>query len=136
MIDFRRRSSQRSETIDADKDDNDAMDQLETIALPEQQEQMITEKSSPQCPAKPMDFEELEKYWAVQDKWRLVAWGIKQKQSLTFRLHFLTATEHLKDKFRIILGRFLSRRAQREFEQMEELIKNFDLGSLDSKDSK
>ena len=97
---------------------------------------MIAEKSSPPCPAKPMDFEELEKYWAVQDKWRLIAWGLKQKQSLVFRLHFLTVTEHLKDRFRIILGRFLSRRAQREFEQMEQLIKNFDLGSLDPKDSK
>lgn len=53
-----------------------------------------------------------------------------------FRLHFLTVTEHLKDKFRIILGRFLARKAQREFKEMEELIKNLDLGKLDVDKSK
>lgn len=54
-----------------------------------------------------MNFEELEKLWVVQDKWRRLAWGMKERQSLLFRKHFLTATEHLKDRFRILLGRFL-----------------------------
>jgi len=35
-------------------------------------------------------------------------------------------TEHLKDRFRIVLGRFLQRRAERHFQDMVDLIKNFD----------
>jgi len=50
---------------------------------------------------------ELEKMWEVQDRWLLIAWGLRQKQALKFRKHFLTCTEHLKDRFRILLGKFL-----------------------------
>ena len=78
-----------------------------------------------------MNFEELEKLWAVQEKWRRLAWGMKERQTLLFRKHFLTATEHLKDRFRILLGRFLQRKARREFDEMEALIKTFDLAAFD-----
>ena len=83
-----------------------------------------------------MDLEEMEKLWEIQDKWKLMAWGMKQKQSLLFRSHFLTATEHLKDKFRIILGRFLQKKANREFEEMEQLIKSLDLGTYEKQNKK
>lgn len=28
---------------------------------------------------KDVDFDEIEKIWAVQDKWRLITWGMRQK---------------------------------------------------------
>jgi len=73
------------------------------------------------------DLDQIEKMWEVQDKWKLLAWGLKQKQALIFRMHFLQSTDHLKDKFRIILGRFLRKRADKQFEEMRELIETFDL---------
>ena len=62
----------------------------------------------------------------MQDKWQLISWGLRQKQSMTFRKHFLTCTDQLKDRFKIILGRFLQKRADKEFEDMKNMIMNFD----------
>lgn len=59
------------------------------------------------------DLAQLEKYWEVQDKWQLIAWGLRQKQALLFRKHFLTVTDQLKDRFKIILGRYLAKRADK-----------------------
>ena len=74
------------------------------------------------------DLEQLEKYWEVQDKWQLISWGLRQKQALLFRKHFLVVTDQLKDRFRRILSRFLAKRAEKQFEDLKDMILNFDKG--------
>jgi len=73
-----------------------------------------------------LDLKKLEQMWEAQDRWQLMSWGLRQRQGLIFRRHFLNATEHLKDRFRILLGRFLQKRAEKQFQDMMDLIKNFD----------
>jgi hypothetical protein len=51
--------------------------------------------------------------WAVQDKFQLMAWGMRQKNAILFKKQFLSATEHLKDRFKILLGKFLRKRAEK-----------------------
>ena len=75
MIKLRRKNSKQSEAFGIDDDDTD---QLESIELPDKPEQIATIKSSPAQPKEP-DFEKIEKIWAAQDKYRLMAWGLKQK---------------------------------------------------------
>ena len=44
------------------------------------------------------------------------------------RNHFLIATENIKDKLRIVLGKFLQKRAEKQFDEMKTLIMGFDAG--------
>jgi len=39
-------------------------------------------------------------------------------------------TEHLKDRFRILLGVWMRKRSEKEFEEMRKLIENFDFGEV------
>lgn len=73
-----------------------------------------------------LDLDYIEKMWAIQDKWQLISWGLRQRQALLFRKHFLDATENLKDRFRILVSKFLQKRAERQFEDIKNLILNFD----------
>lgn len=43
----------------------------------------------------------------------------------------MVVTEQLKDRFRIVLGRFLQKKAERDFEEMAKLIETFDLGTYE-----
>ena len=52
---------------------------------------------------------------------------------LMFRQHFVISTEHLKDKFRIVLGRWLRKRSERMFNEMKDLIMNFDQNGITPK---
>ena len=61
-----------------------------------------------------------------------MAWGLEQRKSLQFRNHFLNATENIKDKLRIVLGKFLQKRAEKQFEEMKSLIMEFDIGDPNS----
>lgn len=68
----------------------------------------------------------MEKLWETQDKWALIAWGLKQKQCFLFRKQFLDSTNELKDKFRILLGRWLAKRAEKQFSDLTEMILTYD----------
>ena len=59
------------------------------------------------------DLDYIEKMWAIQDKWQLISWGMRQKNAILFRKQFLSSTEHLKDRFKILLGKFLRKRAEK-----------------------
>jgi len=64
--------------------------------------------------------------WAIQDKWILISWGMRQKNAILFRKQFLSATEELKDRFKILLSKFLRKRAEKQFDDIKNLILNFD----------
>ena len=64
--------------------------------------------------------------WAIQDKWVLISWGMRQKNAILFRKQFLSATEELKDRFKILLSKFLRKRAEKQFDDIKNLILNFD----------
>ena len=51
---------------------------------------------------------------------------MRQKNAFLFRKQFLSATEDLKDRFKIIVGKFLRKRAEKQFEDMKNMILNFD----------
>lgn len=38
----------------------------------------------------------------------------------------MESTNHLKDRFRILLGRFLAKKAQRQFDELTRMIMDFD----------
>ena len=77
--------------------------------------------------AQKIDLVEIEKLWDIQDKFRLMSWGLRSKQCYQFRQQFLTSTEHLKDKFRILLSRFLTKKSEKQFSEMMALIENYDI---------
>lgn len=97
---------------------------LQTVSkLEVEEEQNLMEESKDE---QILDLDYIEKMWAIQDKWQLISWGLRQRQALLFRKHFLEATENLKDRFRIVVSKFLQKRAERQFEDIKNLILNFD----------
>ena len=42
----------------------------------------------------------------------LISWGMRQKNAILFHKQFLSATEELKDRFKILLSKFLRKRAR------------------------
>ena len=51
---------------------------------------------------------------------------MRQKNAILFRKQFLSATEELKDRFKILLSKFLRKRAEKQFDDIKNLILNFD----------
>ena len=49
-------------------------------------------------------------------------------QSIKFRVGVIATVKELKLRFRKVLGMYMEKKAQRDFEQMEMLINNFDQG--------
>ena len=46
------------------------------------------------------------------------------------------STDHLKDKFKILLGRWLTKRSERQFAEMMAMINNYDKNEEDPKNGK
>ena len=91
--------------------------QSELVEPSKYEEQEPEEKNVAQ-----IDLEHIEKMWETQDKFRLLTWGLRQRQCIMFREQFLMSTDHLKDKFRILLGRWLTKRSERQFAEMMDII--------------
>ena len=62
----------------------------------------------------------------VKDKYSLMAFGLKRKAAWIRKKAILDAVFELKRRFKVVLFRFLERREQKNFEDLQDLILNFD----------
>ena len=71
-------------------------------------------------------LEEQDKEAEIQDKFQLFAFGLRTKAALIRKRAILDTVTELKRRFRILLHRFIEKREQARFDELQDLILNFD----------
>ncbi len=94
-----------------------------------------TAKFPPPKPISDIDIEqallEFDISVRVQDKYKLFAFGLRQKQSLINKLHLrdiLKAAKIIKDNFRKVLTQYRKYRSNKDLKEMFQLVNDFDKG--------
>jgi len=68
----------------------------------------------------------MERDIEVRDKFKLFAWGLSLKETMLRRTYFLEAVNELKAKLRKVLYMWQDKKAERNFKELANLIKNYD----------
>ena len=75
-----------------------------------------------------IDLEQWEKKAEVRDRLKLWSWALKRKQAIQMKLVVLGTVRELKTRFRKVLYMYQSWKEDKKFQEMQDLIMNFDQG--------